>query len=139
MVAYFLAAESVIGAAPAHCYELVLAVRRYGEWWQGMRVAPLGSEGILRAGSRARCAAAGLEWVLEIERLDPYRAVELRYIQGDLLGPARWQFDAQPAGTRVCHLLRGVQSSGAAARSPEVDANAPHLLMQSLHSDAFPG
>lgn len=134
MVAFFHAEETVINAPARRCYDLVLAARRYGEWWQGVRCEPLGPEGVLRVGSRVRCGAGATRWVVEVTRLAPYQSIDLRYVEGDLLGPARWELCAQPGGTRVRYLFRGVQ--------PAADAQSfasLHHLADAIRADAFPG
>lgn len=115
MVAYFVAAETVVRAPARRCYDLVLAVRRYGEWWGKVRCLPLGAEGMLRVGSRFEIHAEPMRWIVEVVRLEPYRRIEVRYVDGDLLGPVCWELDEHAGGTRVRHLYRGVRPNGANA------------------------
>ena len=92
-VAYFHVDEAVIQAPPARCYELVLAARRYGEWWRLVRCEVLGAEGMLRVGSRYRMARRAGELGGRGGRARPRIArIDLRYADGDMLGPVRWEF-----------------------------------------------
>jgi nitroreductase/uncharacterized protein YndB with AHSA1/START domain len=139
MVAHFRAEETVVSAPAQRCYDLVLAVRRYAEWWRGVRCEALGPEGVLRAGSRVRCSAGALGWVFEVVRLDPYRRIELRYAEGDLLGPACWEFDAQAGATRVRHLFRGVRPGRPLDGASDAAASGPRRIAESLRDDALVG
>ena len=118
-IAHFHAEETRVCAPPQRCYDLVLAVRRVPEWWPSVRCEPLGPEGTLRVGGRARYRAGFGSWVIEVVRLDPYRRIDLEYIDGCLLGPASWDFAPDGAATRVRYAHRGVR---AAATSPADEA-----------------
>jgi len=136
MIAYFHSQESIVAAPAARCFELILAVRRYAQWWPSLRCEPLGSEAVLRVGSRIRCRAGALCWVVEVTRLAPYRSVELRCVAGDLRGPLGWELDEQSAGTRVRHIVRGVELGGDDSR--HAIAN-PAELFRSIAAEALAG
>ena len=138
-VAFFDAEETVVHAPAARCYELVLAVRRYAEWWHDLSVEPLGPEGIVRVGSRLRCRTGAAEWVVEITRLDAYRRIELSCIEGDLQGPVTWEFDEHADGTRVRCAARGVRLTGAAGESAPGGTAPLGALCKTLRADAFAG
>ncbi len=138
-VTYFRADETFIRAPAQRCYDLVLAVRRYAEWWEQMRCAPLGPEGVLRVGSRVACRCGPLRWVAEVVRLEPYRSIDLRCAAGDLLGPVGWEFDQQDRGTHVRHLCRGVRPSSPASEQWFASGKGWPVLRQAVHADAFAG
>jgi nitroreductase len=76
--------------------------------------------------------------VVEVVRLDPYRRIELRYVEGDLLGPLWWEFDERGDATRVRHVYRGVcANSPRAERALAGDGLRRHGA--ALHADAFAG
>jgi nitroreductase len=135
MVAYFHSEHAMIGAPAPRCYDLVLAVRRYAEWWPSVRCTPVGTEAALRVGSRIRCGAGPLRWTAELTRLAPYRSVELRCIDGDLEGLLGWDFDALSDGTRVRQIWRGVEMRGAAVEP----SSGLAALLASIAADACAG
>src|SRR6266702_8020123 len=111
-VAHFCVEEIQVRATAQRCYDLVLAVRRSGQWWQPIRCAALGPEGTLRVGSCVRYTADFGSWVSEVARLEPYRRIDLQHTDGDLRGPAGWEFAPQGEVTRVRYVLRGVRANG---------------------------
>lgn len=115
MVAYFIADEIRLRAAARHCFDLLLAVRRYGEWCGPVRWTPLGPEATLRVGSSFEVDDGSLRWTGEVVRLEPYRRIELRYHGGDLVGPTSWELDEDGDTTRVRHLYRGVRPNSPGA------------------------
>jgi len=112
-VAYFQAVETIARAPGERCFDLVLAVRRYAEWWPRVDCQPLGPEALLHVGSRVRFATDGASWVTEVVRLEPHRRIDLRYAEGDLRGPCAWEFDSHQGATRVRYVHRGVQVQSA--------------------------
>jgi len=134
MVAFFHAEDTVTSAPASRCYDLVLAARRYGEWWRTVQCDPLGPEGALRVGSRVRCTIGTTTWLVEVTRLAPYRSIDLRFIEGDMLGPVRWELCEQPGGTRVRFLFRGVYAADDAPSFAD-----RHRLAASIRRDALPG
>ena len=137
-IAYFHADDGVVGASPARCYELVLAARRYGEWWPQARCAVLGSEGTLRIGSRLRLSGDAATSVVEVVGLAPPRRIDLRYTEGDLIGPARWEFLPDAAGTRIRFAYRGVRPNGTAMADGFASGRALREHSQAMR-DAFAG
>ena len=137
-VAYFGADETLVHAPAQRCYDLVLAVRRYAEWWEQMHCEPLGPEGVLRVGSRVGCRSGPLRCVVEVLRLEPYRSIDLRSTAGDLLGPVGWEFDQQERGTRVRHVCRGVRPSSPAAEQ-WFAGGGWRAYREALHATAFAG
>ena len=140
MVAYFHAEDTVVRAPARGCYELVLTVRRYGEWWQQARCEPLGPEGMLCVGSRFAVRAGSLRWQAEVVRLDPYRRIELCYNAGDLHGPVVWEFDQRDGGdTRVRHLYRGVRPNSPGAERCLADPEGLRRHRAAVQVDALAG
>ena len=129
-IAYFCSDETFVRAPARRCYELVLAVRRYPQWWPSRRCEPLGPEGILCVGSRFRVAEGSMRWVAEITALQPWRQIDLEYAEGDLLGPVRWELFQENGRTRVRRLYRGVRVA---------DGRATEGLGATLRVEAFPG
>ncbi len=138
-VAYFHVDEAIIHAPPARCFELVLAARRYGEWWRLVRTEVLGTEGMLRVGSRYRMSGGPVSWVVEVTGLDPHRGIDLRYADGDMLGPARWEFLAESGGTRVRYAYRGVRPNSAHTAASFGSGRSLRLHAQAMRDDAFAG
>src|SRR5262249_8809360 len=132
MTAYFLSEEAIVDAPVQPCFDLVLAVRRYAEWWAAVRCVPIGSEALLRVGSRVRCSAGALSWTVEGTRVAPYGSVDLCCVEGDLAGALGWDFHPHTNGTRVRHVARGLRLGEHSL------ANLP-ALFQSITADAFAG
>ena len=138
-VAYFHSDEVLVHAAPARCYELVLNVRRYGEWWRLVRCEVLGSEGLLRLGSRYRLSGGPVQWVVEVVGLDPHRRIDLRYAEGDMLGPVAWEFLPAADGTRVRYLYRGVRPNSDYTAASFASGRSLRLHTRAMRDDAFAG
>src|SRR5512135_1773089 len=107
--AYFRAEETVLRATARRCYELVLAIRRYGQWWQRVHFEPLGPEAMLRIGDRYRFKSPQLSATAEVVALKPWRRVDMHYVAGDLLGPVSWEFIQRGNSTLVRYAYRGVE------------------------------
>jgi nitroreductase/uncharacterized protein YndB with AHSA1/START domain len=138
-IAYFQVDEAVIHAPSARCYELVLAARRYGEWWRLVHCAVLGSEALLRVGSRYRMSGGPVHWVVEVVGLAPYRRIDLRYADGDMLGPVRWEFLPEGGGTRVRYAYRGVRPNSAYTAASFASGRSLRLHARAMRDDAFAG
>jgi nitroreductase/uncharacterized protein YndB with AHSA1/START domain len=138
-VAYFHSDETVIAAAPQQVYELLLAVRRYGEWWTRIRSTVLGPEGVLRVGSRFQCSGGRLRWVVEVTGLEPYRRIDLAYAAGDLLGPVRWELSPADRGTRLAYVYRGVRPNSPHAEKEFASGRNLRLHAQLMRDDAYAG
>lgn len=138
-IAYFQVDEAVIQAPPARCYDLVLAARRYGEWWRLVHCKVLGSEALLRVGSRYRMAGGPVRWIVEVVGLDPCRRIDLRYADGDMLGPVRWEFVAEGGGTRVRYAYRGVRPNSAYTAASFASGRSLRLHARAMREDAFAG
>jgi Polyketide cyclase / dehydrase and lipid transport len=136
---YFHVDEALIRAPARRCFELVLAVRRYAEWWRAVRCEPLGTEGTLRVGSRFRFSGGPLSWVIEVTGLAPYRRVDLRYTEGDLLGPVRWEFVEGGDATLVRYAYRGVQPNSAHTIESFASGRSLRLHSERMQNDAFAG
>jgi nitroreductase len=139
MVAYFHVDEALIRAPARSCFELVLAVRRYGEWWRKVRCEPLGPEGILRVGSRFRLGGGPVSWVVEVTGLDPFRRIDLRYAEGDMLGPVRWEFAERDDATLVRYAYRGVRPNSDYTADSFASGRSLRLHRELMQSDAFAG
>jgi nitroreductase len=131
-VAHFCVEEIQVRATAQRCYDLVLAVRRYGQWWRPIRCEALGPEGILRVGSRVRYTADFGSWVSEVARLEPHRRIDLQHTEGDLLGPAGWEFAPQGDVTRVRYVHRGVRAKSPSPGNAAVRRLQPVMRMEVL-------
>jgi len=138
-VAYFHVDETVVRAPAAQVYALLLAVRRYGEWWRHVRCEPLGPEGMLRVGSRFRCCGGPLSWEIEVTGLEPQRRIDLAYVAGDMLGPVRWELLPDGDATRVRYLYRGVRPNSPDAEQSFASGRSLRLHSAAMRDDAFAG
>lgn len=137
--AYFHADETVVAAPAQRCFELVLAIRRYGQWWRNARCRPLGPEGTLRAGSRFRLGIGPADWVTEVTALHPWRRIDLRCVDGDLLGPVSWEFTPRGAATLVRYVFDGVQPNRDALRQSSARGHGLRWYSEAVQTDAFVG
>jgi len=137
--AYFHADDTVVTAPAAQVYALLLAVRRYGEWWRRVRCEPLGPEGTLRLGSRFRLSGGPLSWVVEVTGLIAERRIDLAYVDGDLLGPVRWELTPQDGATRVRYAYRGVRPNSPYTEQSFASGRSLRLHAESMRDDAFAG
>ena len=137
--AYFHSDEAFVRAPARDCYELILAVRRYAQWWTRVRCEPLGAEGILRVGSRFRFAGGPVSWTVEVAAVAPWRRIDLLYAEGDLLGPVSWELIAEGAATRVRYAYRGVRPNSEYTERSFASGHALRLHSEVMRDDAFAG
>jgi nitroreductase/uncharacterized protein YndB with AHSA1/START domain len=136
---YFHSDEAIIDAPARRCYELILAIRRYEQWWQRVRCEPLGPEAMLRLGSRFRLTSGMASCVNEVTALHPWQRIDLRYAEGDLLGPVSWEFKQHGSATLVRYVYRGVQPNSERARQAFISGGGLQMHSDAMQSDAFPG
>jgi nitroreductase len=139
MVSYFHVDEALIRAPARACYELLLAVRRYGEWWRRIRCSPLGPEGTLHVGSRFQFSGGPVRWTIEVTALDPFRRIDLRYAEGDMLGPVRWELVERGDSTLVRYAYRGVRPNSDYTTQSFASGRSLRLHRESMRDDAFAG
>jgi nitroreductase len=137
--AYFHSDECLIRAPARDCFELVLAIRRYGEWWRRVGCEPLGPEGSLRVGSRFRFSGGPVSWIVEVRGLHPWRRIDLEYAEGDLLGPVRWELVPEGDATRVRYVYAGVRPNSDYTRASFASGRSLRLHSQVMQEDAFAG
>jgi nitroreductase len=138
-VAYHHVDETFVRAPARNCYDLVLAVRRYAQWWKRVRCEPLGREGVLRLGSRFRLSGGPVAWEVEVTGLSPWRQIDLEYASGDLLGPVRWEFHATDGGTRVRYAYRGVRPNSPYTEASFASGRSLRVHAEAMQNDAFAG
>lgn len=136
---YFHSDECVIRAPARDCFELVLAVRRYGEWWRRVACEPLGPEARLRVGSRFRFSGGPVSWIIEVRGLHPWHRIDLEYAEGDLLGPVRWEFLPEADATRVRYVYAGVHPNCDYNRASFASGRSLRLHSEVMQEDAFAG
>ena len=136
---YFHAEETVVRASARRCYELVLAIRRYGQWWQRVQFVPLGPEATLRIGSRYRFHGAQLSGIAQVVALRPWRRVDAHYVAGDLLGPVSWEFIQRGNSTLVRFAYRGVEPNAESLRRVLTGGRGLKVYGDMLQTDAFAG
>ena len=136
---YFHAEEAVLRAPARACYELALAIRRYGQWWQRVHFEPLGPEAMLRIGSRYRFRGAQLSGTAQVTALRPWRRIDLRYIAGDLLGPVSWEFVQRGNSTLVRYVYHGVELNAESLRPVLGGGRGLEVYSDLLQGDAFIG
>ncbi len=136
---YFHTEETVVRAPARRCYELVTAIRRYGQWWQRAHCEPLGPEARLRIGSRFRLSGVPLSGEIEVTGLRPWRRVDLRYVTGDLLGPVGWEFIQRGGSTLVRYVYGGVEPTGESLRRAFAGGRGLAVYSDVMQHDAFTG
>ena len=136
---YFHAEEAVLRAPARRCYELVLAIRRYAQWWQRVQFEPLGPEATLRPGSRYRFTGAQLSGTMQVSGMKPWRRVDLHCIAGDLLGPLSWEFTQRGNSTVVRYAYRGVEPNSESLRRAFTAGRGLEVYSDMLQGDAFVG
>jgi nitroreductase/uncharacterized protein YndB with AHSA1/START domain len=136
---YFHAEETVINATARRCYELLVAIRRYAQWWPRVRCETLGPEATLRVGSRFRLTLGTLSWLNEVMELQPWRRIELRYVEGDLLGPVSWELTQRDGATLVRYAYHGVQPNSAAMRQAFTSERGLQMHSDVMQNEVFPG
>ncbi len=137
--AYFHSDDVVVSAPARRCYELVLAIRRYPLWCPQVRVEALQPSGTLQVGSRFRVCGGGMTSVVEVVGLQPWRRIDLRYVEGDLLGPVSWEFIQRGSVTLIRHSYRGVQPNNGRARQLLGSGTAARPSMMTLQAEALAG
>lgn len=137
--AYFHADTTRIAAPARDCYELVTAIRRYGEWWKRIHCEPLGSEGVLRVGSRYRFRGGPVSCVVEVTGLRPWHRIDLRYAEGDMLGPVSWEFLEDDGTTLVRYAYGGVKPNSEYTRQSFANGRSLSVHAEAMQNDAFAG
>lgn len=136
---YFHVDSTRIRAPARDCYELVTSIRRYGEWWRRVRCEPLGTEAMLRVGSRFRFSGGPVSWVIEVTGLHPWNRIDLCYAEGDMLGPVSWEFLEEDGTTLVRYSYRGVTPNSDYTRESFANGRSLRLHTELMQSDAFAG
>jgi len=136
---YFRAEEIVLRAPARRCYELVRAIRRYGQWWRRVQFEPLGPEAMLRIGSRYRFTTEQLHGTVQVVGMRPWRRIDLRCITGDLLGPITWEFIQRGNSTLVRYEYRGVEPNSEVLRQAFAAGGDLQVYSDILQTDAFVG
>jgi nitroreductase len=136
---YFHTEETVLRTSARRCYELVAAIRRYGQWWQRVQFEPLGPEATLRIGSCYRFTGEQLSGTVQITAMRPWRRVDLRCIAGDLLGPVSWEFIQRGNLTLVRYAYRGIEPNSESLRRAFAGGRGLEVHSDMLQTDAFVG
>jgi hypothetical protein len=77
-------------------------------------------------------------WTIEVESLDPGRRIDLRYVEGDLLGPVGWELEEVDGGTRTAYVYRGVRAAAPGAQAT-FDRYGTRLHNVAMAVDALAG
>ncbi|MFI5366451.1 MAG: nitroreductase family protein, partial [Candidatus Binatia bacterium] len=136
---YFHTEETVINATARRCYELLVAIRRYAQWWPRVRCEALGPEATLRLGSRFRLTLGTLSWLNEVTELQPWRRIDLRYVEGDLLGPVSWELTQRDGATLVRYAYHGVQPNSEPMREAFTSGRGLQMHSNVMQNEVFPG
>jgi hypothetical protein len=131
--------ECAIRAPARACYELVLAIRRYGEWWRLVACEPLGPENVLHVGSRFRFSGGPVSWVVEVRELHPFWRIDLEYATGDMLGPVHWEFAEADRVTTVRYVYDGILPNSEYTRTSFSSGRSLRLHSAAMQNDAFAG
>jgi uncharacterized protein YndB with AHSA1/START domain len=114
--------EAVVPAAPEAVFDVLTDLTTYGAWWTLVRCAPLGPTRLAPgvrfefSGSRGG-GPPTTSWVIEVQALEPGRRIDLRYVEGDLLGPVGWELEPAAGGTRTAYVYRGVRAAAPGAQA----------------------
>jgi len=131
--------DCLVDASPERCFDLVCEIRRYHEWWKLITCEPLGSEEILRVGSRFRFTGGRVSWIVEVAGLDRPARIDLRYAEGDLVGTVGWEFTAEGTGTRIAYVYRSVRPNSDYMRERFARGEAMRVHTDAMQNDAFAG
>jgi uncharacterized protein YndB with AHSA1/START domain len=135
--------EAVIPAAPDAVWDVLTDLTTYGSWWTLVRCRPLGPTR-LEPGVRFEFSGSRgggpptTSWVIEVEALEPGRRIDLRYVEGDLLGPVGWELEAADGGTRTAYVYRGVRANAPGAQAT-FDRYGTRLHNVAMRVDALSG
>jgi uncharacterized protein YndB with AHSA1/START domain len=135
--------EAIIPAAPEVVFDVLTDLTTYGRWWTLVRCEPLGPTR-LAPGVRFRFSGSRgggpptTAWTIEVEALDPARRIDLRYVQGDLLGPVGWELAPADGGTRTAYVYRGVRANAPGAQAT-FDRYGVRLHNVAMRVDALAG
>jgi uncharacterized protein YndB with AHSA1/START domain len=135
--------EAVIPATPAVVFGVLSDLTTYGSWWTLVRCAPLGPTRLAPgvrfefSGSRGG-GPPTTAWIIEVEALEPGRRIDLRYVEGDLLGPVGWELEPADGGTRTAYVYRGVRANAPGAQAT-FDRFGLRLHNLAMHVDALAG
>jgi hypothetical protein len=135
--------EADIPAAPDAGWDVLTYLTTYGAWWSLVRCRPLGPSRLAPgvrfefSGSRGG-GPPTTAWVIEVESLEPGRRIDLRYVEGDLLGPVGWELEAVDGGTRTAYVYRGVRANAPGAQAT-FDRYGTRLHNVAMRVDALAG
>jgi uncharacterized protein YndB with AHSA1/START domain len=135
--------EAVIPAAPEVVSDVLTDLTTYGAWWTLVRCEPLGPTR-LAPGVRFRFSGSRgggpptTSWTIEVEALVPGRRIDLRYVEGDLLGPVGWELEPVDGGTRTAYVYRGVRANAPGAQAT-FDRYGVRLHNVAMRVDALAG
>jgi uncharacterized protein YndB with AHSA1/START domain len=126
--------EVVIRADPDLVYEALTDLDTYEQWNTTVEVTQLGptrlAPGVrFRYTGRQPDGRPSMSWVIEVESLVAGRRIDLRYVEGDLIGPVAWEIEPVDDGCRTAYVYRGVHpTNDRAARSFERFGLSVHNL-----------
>ncbi len=101
-----------INAPAQELFDIVLDYPRMHEWYPRYRVEVIGGGDVvegarLRHELSPRGSPVKSRFTRTIHRIEPAKAIEESYDDGDLVGRGRWEFEALgPAATRVSFYCR---------------------------------
>jgi uncharacterized protein YndB with AHSA1/START domain len=114
--------ERLIAAPIEACFAPLADLDTYRHWWTLVEVTALAGGSRLAPGVRFRFSGARpggppVSWVADVLAVSAPRAIELAYVEGDLLGRTAWELDRAPGGTRVAYVYRGVRANAPATQA----------------------
>jgi uncharacterized protein YndB with AHSA1/START domain len=135
--------EAVIPAPPEVVSDVLTDLTTYPRWWTLVHCEPLGPTR-LAPGVRFRFSGGRGDgpptraWTIEVEDVRPGRGIDLRYVEGDLLGPVGWELEPVEGGTRTAYVYRGVWA-GSPGSQETFDRYGVRLHNVAMRVDALAG
>jgi hypothetical protein len=133
--------EAVIPAPIDVVGEVLTDLSTYGAWWTLIRCTPHGptrlAPGVRYTISGSRAGPPTRSWVVEVEAVEAGR-IDLRYVEGDLVGPVGWELVPVDGGTLTAYVYRGVRA-GSPGSQATFDRYGTRLHSVAMRVDALAG
>lgn len=125
-----------VAAPPEEVFDIMLDVAGWNIWWT--MVGFSSADARLRPGSRIVFDGGVSKWTGEVGAVDRPRRIELRYVEGALLGLAAWEITPEPGGCRAAYVYHGVRANQERAATT-FGRHGTRLHTMVMQADALPG